>query len=139
MPLELGSLKKSVEALASAIAVIEKAARSERTDQDTRDVIRAGVIQNFEITYELAWKLISRWLDVYVAPDTSRAAKPQLYRIAAECKLIDDVDTWMRYHQARNTTSHIHDKDKAEQVYTASCDFVHDAERLFDTLESRND
>lgn len=139
MPLELESLRNSVNALASAITVSERSEQSEQYDQDTRDVIRAGVIQNFETAYELSWKMIARWLDSYIAPRTSKVGKPQLYRIAAEYELIHDVEAWMDYHKARNITSHRYGKGEAVQVHATAIEFVHDAKRLLNELESRND
>ena len=139
MPLELESLRDSVNSLAKAITMSEKYEQSKQFNQDMWDVIRAGVIQNFEITYELSWKMIARWLDIYIASGTGNVGKPQLYRIAAKYELIHDVEAWIDYHKARNTTSHRYGKGEAVQVHATALEFVHDAKRLLNELESRND
>ena len=58
---------------------------------------------------------------------------------AAENRLIVDVDEWMRHHDARNQTSPGYDPAVAESIYAAAHDFVHDAQRLLEALEARND
>ncbi len=45
----------------------------------------------------------------------------------------------MRHHEGRNATSHIYDYAKAEAVYRATVDFVHDARAFLRALEVRND
>ena len=45
----------------------------------------------------------------------------------------------MGHHEGRNATLHIYDFDKAEAVYGATLDFVHDARALPRALEARND
>jgi hypothetical protein len=59
--------------------------------------------------------------------------------MAAENRLIDDVDAWMRYHAARNNTSHTYNLSVAAEVYAVSLDFAQDAGRLLAALEARND
>ena len=83
--------------------------------------------------------MISRWLNVNVAPGTGKVRKSQLYRIAAEYELLHDVEAWMHYHDARNDTSHEYNKDKAVQVHATALEFIHDAKRLLNELEARND
>ena len=140
MPLELDSLRNSLQALTDLLAVSENDARMRRFSEVERDGIRAGVIQNFEVTYELSWKLIARWLRTYVGPDVADGVtRRELFRIAAEHRLIPDVDLWMDHHNARNSTSHIYDREKANLVYKATMDFVHDARLLLEALEERND
>lgn len=71
MPLELDSLRNSIKALTDLLAVSESDARMGQLSDVERNGIRSGVIQNFEVTYELCWKLIARWLSTYVNPEVA--------------------------------------------------------------------
>ena len=140
MPLHLDSLRDSIEAHDELLTASEDEARMGRLSEIERIGIRAGVVKHFEITYELSWKLMARWLNTNVASDTADGVtRRQLYRLSAAHKLISDVDRWMRHHDARNTTSHIYDSKKAQQVYEAVRGFTHDAWQLLKALEARND
>ena len=140
MPLELDNLRNSIKSLSDLLKVSENDARMGQLSDVERNGIRSGVIQNFEVTYELSWKLIARWLNTYIADGTADGVtRRQLFRLAAENRLIADVDMWMQHHQARNDTSHIYDEERAAQVYRATREFSHDARWLLEALEARND
>jgi len=140
MPLHLDNLRNSIEALDELLTASEDEARMGRLSEIERIGIRAGVVKHFEITYELSWKLMARWLNTNVGPDTAvGVTRRQLYRLSAAHTLISDVNRWMRHHDARNTTAHICDSKKAQQVYEAVRGFTHDARQLLKVLEARND
>lgn len=140
MPLELDSLRNSIKSLADLLAVSENDARMGQLSEVERKGIRSGVIQNFEVTYELSWKLMARWLNTYVgAGIADGVTRRQLFRLAAENRLILDVDLWVQYHEARNATSHIYNEEKALLVYRATREFAHDVQLLLEALEVRND
>ena len=140
MTLQYDSLRKSLSALAQVAAVSGNDERMAQLTDIERLAIRAGVVQHFEITYELCWKLIARWLNANISPGIADGVtKQQLFRLAAENRLINDVEKWMGHHERRNATSHIYDFDKAEVVYRATADFVHDARALLRALEARHD
>ena len=140
MPLDLQSFRNSLTSLSNLLDVSESDGRMLRLGEVERDGIRAGVIQNFEVTYELAWKLMSRWLSENVGRTTvDGVTRRQLFRLAAEHRLIEDVDHWMSYHIARNQTSHMYNQEVAYRVYGAASGFVQDARRLLAALEERND
>ena len=121
MPLELDSLRNSIATLRDLLAVSENDARMGQLTDVERNGIRSGVIQNFEVTYELSWKLMARWLNTYVSPGVADGVtRRQLFRLAAENRLISDVDLWMQHHEARNATTHIYDEANAMQVYRAT-------------------
>ena len=140
MALQLESLIKSVQSLEDLLAKTEDAAFLKTLDAVTRKGLRAGVIQNFEFTYELCWKFMKRWIEknlgsVYVY----WVSKKELFRLAAEHQLIASAESWFEYHHARNETSHIYDEDKAEAVYAVVVRFSPDARAFLEKLKSKND
>jgi nucleotidyltransferase substrate binding protein (TIGR01987 family) len=138
--LVLSSLQKSVSALASVLAKSDEAEFMSHLDDVARNAIRAGVIKHFDFTYELCWKFIKRWLETNIsATAADGVTRRELFRLGAENRLIDHVEQWMRYHEARNLTSHIYQPEIADSVYHTAHDFARDAARLLAALEARND
>lgn len=139
MALDLSSLRKAVGSLERTInvanAIIEGA-----VDTDQEKVIRAGVIQNFEFTYELCWKFIKRWLEENAGGSAvDGLTMKELFRLVAEKQLIKDVEAWFEYHKQRNKTSHTYNEDTAESVYGTTFKFAGDAKDLLMSLEAKND
>jgi nucleotidyltransferase substrate binding protein (TIGR01987 family) len=88
MALELNSLRKAVDSLERAIRVAQNEIKGP-VDTDHEEVIRAGVIQNFELTYELCWKFMKRWLERNAAGvSVDGLTMKELFRMAAERQLI---------------------------------------------------
>jgi nucleotidyltransferase substrate binding protein (TIGR01987 family) len=140
VPLELDSLKKAVAALNGVWAKSNDAELMGGLDEITQNAIRSGVIQHFELTYELCWKFIKRWLEMNISTAAGDGVtRRELFRLAAENRLIVDVDEWMRHHDARNLTSHSYDPAVAESIYATAHGFARDAQRLLEALEARND
>ncbi len=137
MNLQLDSLTKSIDALDRSV---KTASSLDTSDDDLRETVRAGVIQNFEVAYEQCWKMMKRWLEenigrTYVDGVTRR----ELFRLAAESHLITDVEQWMDYHTERNQTSHTYDEATAQSVFEEATRFAHDARQFLRTLEVHND
>lgn len=140
MKLDLSSLRKAVESLEKTIRVADDDAFMSRLDEDQKQAVKAGVILNFEFTYELCWKFMRRWLDVNLGSSyVAGVSRRQLFRLSAEHRLLSDVDRWMEYHDARNETAHTYDESTAEDVFETAHHFLADAQKLLQALEARND
>ena len=140
MALDLNSLQKAVSSLERAVRVALSPERMNGLDADTQETIRAGVIQNFEFTYELCWKLMTRWLAANVGPTyVDGITRRALFRLSAEYRLIRDVDLWMDFHKDRNRTSHTYNEETAIEVFGSATDFVHEAKRFLEEIGARND
>ena len=74
-----------------------------------------GLIQRFEFTFELAWKLMKSYA-VYQGTDKEIMGSRDAIRWAFENKLIEDSDVWMEMIKRRNDTSHNYDEDTAADV-----------------------
>lgn len=139
MLLDLSSLQKAVSSLERAIDVASSRIEG-AVDTDYEEVIRAGVIQNFEFTYELCWKFMKRWLGKNVSGEVvDGVPRKELFRIAAENHLIKDVEAWIEYHEARNETAHTYNESTSEDVYAAAVQFINDAKDLLEVLKAKND
>lgn len=78
------------------------------------EFIRDSVIQRFEFTYELAWKMLKLRLQV----ESVEANSPrQVFQEALQVGLIHDGNSWSEMQRMRNLTSHTYDESLAEQVY----------------------
>ena len=107
---------------------------------DEVEVIKAGVIQNFEFTYELCWKLMKRWLEMNLSPGLMEGVtRKQLFRYAAENFLIEDFNAWLLYHELRKKTSHTYDQEVANEIFNNAGMFLKDAKKFLKALEVRND
>lgn len=140
MLLDLSSLRKAISSMERAINFADDRLATNNILLDEKEVIQAGVIQNFEFTYELCWKFMKRWLELNLTPGLfDGATRKELFRNALEQELITDFSSWVRYHELRNTTSHTYNRDIAEEIYLVSKDFLKDAIYLRGALEARND
>lgn len=139
MALDLSSLAKAVKSLERALNVATPE-HLESMPDDQEEVIKAGVVQNFEFTYELCWKFIKRWLAKNIgATYVDGVSRRELFRLAAESRLIDDVAQWMEYHDARNATTHTYNQDTADEIFQVARTFASDARTLLRVLEEKND
>jgi nucleotidyltransferase substrate binding protein (TIGR01987 family) len=138
--LNLTNLQKAIVSLRELLARANDPDLMGQLDAITRLGIKAGVVKNFEFTYELSWKALKRWLEENVGREAvDGVTRRELYRLSAESRLIADVDLWMKFHEARNLTSHTYNEAIAEQTYLVTNEFVGEAEKLLATLEARND
>lgn len=139
LPLDLESLRSALRSLESAASVAQQKYADPAAPIAEKDVIRAGVIQNFEFTYELCWKFMKRWLEEHVgAAYVDGVPRRELFRLAAESRLLTDVDRWMDFHRARNRTSHTYDTAAAEAVYQEALAFLPSAQDFCQRLTQRN-
>ncbi len=138
--LELSSLEKAVRSLGVGLSRVHDAELMKRLDEESQKLMQAGVIQNFEFTYELCWKFIKRWLDINLGSTyVDGVSRKELFRIAAEHQLISDVKAWWRYHEARNLTSHVYNQDVAAEVFATAEIFYGDAKSLLQVIREHND
>ncbi|MDR3071775.1 MAG: nucleotidyltransferase substrate binding protein [Endomicrobium sp.] len=137
MKLDLSSFKKAVVSFEQAIEFSDKLITGDVITPEEK-FFRAGVIQNFEFTYELSWKIMQRALKMY-ANVNEYLNKKELFRSAFKNKLITDAARWFDYYEARNITAHTYDDVKADLVYKTAKFFLKDVRVLLANLEKLND
>ena len=96
-------------AFSSALGSLERALAAPITED--RDL--AGIIKNFEFTYETGWKYLRALLeDQGIESNTPREAIEKGY----QSKIIQDQATWLGLMKDRNLTVHTYDRKFAEEM-----------------------
>lgn len=139
-------MKLDFSSLANAIGQLEKSigfATSDMAKQNDElfEQLRNSVIQCFEFTYELSWKMLKRYLEETAAnPDEiDTSAFQNLIRMGNEQGLLrSDWSRWKIYRQARTNSSHAYDADKAGKVYEIAPDFLEEARYLHAQLMKKD-
>ncbi len=83
--------------------------------RDLSRLERQGVIQGFEYTHELAWKVIKDYLSNKGYTDL--VGSKDCTRQAFQVGLITFGEVWMEMIKSRNLTSHTYDEEIADDVY----------------------
>jgi nucleotidyltransferase substrate binding protein (TIGR01987 family) len=134
--LDLSSIKKAVKALEIALEIYDR--NPLPADDPEKVVLRDGVIQRFEFTYELSWKMLKRYLEEYGLERPDRLNNRDLFRVGYEQELIDDPEKWFLYLRMRNLTSHVYDEAKAMEVFQAAKRFLPDVQYFLERLKAGN-
>jgi len=103
-----------------------------------RESLRSGVIQNFEVAYELSWKIMKKWLAYNVGYSmVDGIPRFELFKLAVENGLISDSEIWFDFHDAGNKTSHEYSENIAEFVFEYALKFLPYAKAFLEILEKK--
>lgn len=102
----LDSYHKALARLAELVGASKKRALNEFE--------RDGLVQRFEFTHELSWKLMKAYAE-YQGFDGIGGSRDAT-RKAFEMSLISDGQSWMDMIKSRNETSHNYDGSMADDV-----------------------
>ena len=107
----LSNYDKAVARLQNAANII---ADEKHFDNDADELLKEGLIQRFEYTQELAWKVMKDYEEYqgYTDVQGSRDA----IRKALQMGIIEDA-AWMNTISSRNLTSHCYDEDEFNMVF----------------------
>ena len=105
-----------IERMEERIADYFKALRQlEKAAQQPKDeYLRDSVIQRFEFTHELAWKMLKLRLE---KEDIFAKTPRETLQSALQAGLIEDGNAWSDLQKMRNLTSHTYNESLADEVY----------------------
>jgi len=132
--LDLTSFAKAIDRFSEGLDILR--------EQPDDTLIRDGVIQRFEFTYELAHKTLKRYLEMTAAtPDVIDGMSFQdLIRTGNEQGLLlNDWEEWKQYRQSRTDTSHTYNEEKALLVIEKIPAFLDEARFFLRQLRERTE
>ena len=102
------------KALAKLTQAVDLLSEQVERDESVDELLQEGLIQRFEYTHELAWKVMKDYAEYQGYTDV-RGSRDAI-RKALEMNLIDDK-RWMETIEDRNLTVHNYDNEVASEIY----------------------
>ena len=97
------------------------------------DLDRDGVIQRFEFTFELLWKVIQE----YAKYKGIESASPRdAFRVAGDLGIIDNPNTWFDFLKDRNLTTHLYSEEDAVKIFSHISSFITEVEKIISKIEN---
>lgn len=110
------NFSKALAKMSEAIAFINSFQVPNEQGEVLDDIIKEGLIQRFEYTHELAWKVMKDFANYQ--GNTSIAGSRDAIREAFQMQLITNGNVWMDMIVSRNKTSHTYDDVTADEIVT---------------------
>ncbi|MCD7981790.1 MAG: nucleotidyltransferase substrate binding protein [Clostridiales bacterium] len=104
---------KKLDNFSNCLSVL-KGADFEAANAD--EIYRMGVIGQFNLTFELAWKALQAALRLHGVGDAQTGSPREILQLGYKYGFLDDAEVWMLMLKKRNTSIHIYDEDEADEM-----------------------
>lgn len=125
---------KKFEKFLGSLSVLEKAEK-ELAFKD--EIYRTGVIGQFNLTFELAWKALQETLRGHGVLGAENGSPREILKLGFAHSFVNDEETWLSMLKARNLSVHIYSEIDAESLVSQIFDSFISAFRNFSETLSK--
>lgn len=80
------------------------------------EIYRTGVIGQYNLTFELAWKLLQAVLKLHGVSGADVGSPREILKLAYKAGFINEEDIWLKMLKDRNTSVHIYDEEEIDKL-----------------------
>ena len=122
---------KKFENFAGSLKVLSNADRKAAYKDE---IYRTGVIGQFNLTFELAWKALQETLRLHGVFAAENGSPREILKLGFAHNFIDDESQWLLMLKSRNLSVHIYSEIDAEKLITEIFETYIPAFNRFKTL-----
>lgn len=83
---------------------------------DNNDIYRTGVIGQFNLTFELAWKALQEILLLHGAEGADTGSPREILQLGYKLGFVNDSAVWLLMLKKRNTSVHIYNEQEVDEM-----------------------
>ena len=83
---------------------------------DENEIYRTGVIGQFNLTFELAWKALQEVLRLHGVSGAETGSPREILQLGYKFGFVDDAAVWLSMLKKRNTFMHIYNDDELDEM-----------------------
>ncbi|MGN8806076.1 MULTISPECIES: HI0074 family nucleotidyltransferase substrate-binding subunit [unclassified Blautia] len=83
---------------------------------DNNEIYRTGIIGQFNLTFELAWKALQETLKLHGVEEASTGSPREILQLGYKVGFVSDSSVWLLMLKKRNTSVHIYNEDEIDEM-----------------------
>ena len=83
---------------------------------DSNEIYRTGVIGQFNLTFELAWKALQEVLKLHGAAGAETGSPREIPQLGYKLGFVSDASVWLLMLKKRNTSVHIYNEEEIDEM-----------------------
>ena len=104
---------KKLDNFANCLAVL---ADADFQMAETNDIYRTGIVGQFNLTFELAWKALQEIMRKHSVEEASTGSPREILQLGYKIGFINDAETWLLMLKKRNTSVRIYNEDEIDEL-----------------------
>lgn len=83
---------------------------------ETNDIYRTGIVGQFNLTFELAWKALQEIMRMHSVAEAATGSPREILQLAYKVGFINDPEIWLLMLKKINTSVHIYNEDEVDEM-----------------------
>ena len=104
---------KTLDNFSNCLDVLKRADFS-MADHD--EIYRTGVVGQFNLTFELAWKALQAVLRLHGVEAAQTGSPREILQLGYKMGFVSDEAVWLAMLKKRNTMAHIYDENEVDEL-----------------------
>lgn len=102
------------------------------------EIYRTGVIGQFNLTFELAWKVLQAVLRASGVAEAENGSPREIVKLGFRFGMIDEEKEWLNMLKDRNVSVHIYNEDAIDEVIDRIIEsYIPAFDKFSDTMEEK--
>lgn len=83
---------------------------------ESNDIYRTGIIGQFNLTFELAWKALQEVMKMHGVEGSSTGSPREILQLGYKVGFLNDSAVWLLMLKKRNTSVHIYNEEEIDEM-----------------------
>lgn len=104
---------KKLDNFSNCLEVLKNA---DFTLAENDEIYRTGIVGQFNLTFELAWKALQEMLRMHGTSDAETGSPREILQLGYKLGFLNDSAVWLAMLKKRNTSVHIYSEEDIDEL-----------------------
>ena len=126
---------KKIDNFVNCLNVLKKA---DFDNANVDEIYRTGIIGQFNLTFELAWKALQEVLRLHDVEGAESGSPREILQLANKVNFLDSDAVWLSMLKTRNLSVHLYNEEEAvEMIGKIKDEYIEAFEKLVKVLNDK--